>query len=193
MTVARAIILVARGLRAMDLSDTDLMYIIHGVVIVIIMYNNSGGGQKFVKNSNTDTIQMLSKVICCVWMWTKINPFPHIDVSWRLYSRQLFENIVTKEEIAQIEKFLLLQQCFPLLVIDNHSIIMIFHFLTKYVQSRLLQNCCMRERVKWSYGNHQLDWTNILVHLEWKWAISSFTMFSTGFNCFCSRRLLKTI
>ena len=31
--------------------------------------------------------------------------------------RQLFENIVTKEEIAQNEQFLLLPQCFPLLVI----------------------------------------------------------------------------
>ena len=29
----------------------------------------------------------------------------------------LFENIVTKEEIAQNEQFLLLTQCFPLLVI----------------------------------------------------------------------------
>ena len=28
-----------------------------------------------------------------------------------------------------------------------HSIIEIFYFLTKYVQSRLLQNCCMKERV----------------------------------------------
>ena len=44
-----------------------------------------------------------------------INPFPHIDTFWRLCSRQLFENIVTKEEIAQNEQFL--PQCFPLLVI----------------------------------------------------------------------------
>ena len=29
------------------------------------------------------------------------NPFPHIDTFWRLCSRRLFENIVTKEEIAQ--------------------------------------------------------------------------------------------
>ena len=29
------------------------------------------------------------------------NPFPHIDAFWRLCSRRLFENIVTKEEIAQ--------------------------------------------------------------------------------------------
>ena len=52
---------------------------------------------------------------CC--MWESINPFPHIDTFWRLCSRRLFKNIVTKEEIAQNEQFLLLPQCFPLLVI----------------------------------------------------------------------------
>ena len=46
-----------------------------------------------------------------------INPFPHIDAFWRLWSRRLFGNIVTKEEIAQNEQFLFLTQCFPLLVI----------------------------------------------------------------------------
>ena len=60
-----------------------------------------------------------------------------------LSSRRLFENIVTKEEIAQNKQFLLLPQCFPLI----HPIKEIFHFLTKYVQSRLLQNLRMRERV----------------------------------------------
>ena len=45
------------------------------------------------------------------------NPFPHIDAFWRLCSRRLFENIVTKEEIAQNVQFLLLSQCFQLLVI----------------------------------------------------------------------------
>ena len=45
---------------------------------------------------------------------TLFNPFPHIDA---FCSRWLFENIMTKEEIAQNEQFLLLPQCFPLLVI----------------------------------------------------------------------------
>ena len=36
------------------------------------------------------------------------NLFPHIDAFWHLCSRQLFENIVTKEEIAQNEQFLLI-------------------------------------------------------------------------------------
>ena len=44
-------------------------------------------------------------------------PFPHIDAFWCLCSRRLFKNIVTKEEIAQNEQFLLLPQCFSLLVI----------------------------------------------------------------------------
>ena len=46
-----------------------------------------------------------------------VNPFPHKDAFWLLCSRWLFENIVTKKEIAQTEQFLLLPQCFPLLVI----------------------------------------------------------------------------
>ena len=46
-----------------------------------------------------------------------LNPFPHIDAFGRLCSRRLFENIVTKEEIAQNEQFFLLSQCFPLLII----------------------------------------------------------------------------
>ena len=62
-----------------------------------------------------------------------------MDAFWRLCSRWLFENIVTKEEIAQYKQFLLLPQYFPLLVIG---------YPFKYVKSRLLQNCCMRERVK---------------------------------------------
>ena len=78
-----------------------------------------------------------------------LNPFPHIDAFWRLRSGQLFENIVTKEEIAQNEQFLLLPLCFPLLVIGypfNYRDFLFF--LTKYVKSGLLQNCRIRERVK---------------------------------------------
>ena len=74
------------------------------------------------------------------------NPFPHIDAFWCRCSRRLFENIMTKEEIAQNLQFLRLPQCFSLFVI--HSIMEIFYVLTKYVQSRLLQNCRMREWVK---------------------------------------------
>ena len=53
-----------------------------------------------------------------IWcIWERVNPFPHTDTFWRLCSRRLFENKVTKEEIAQDEQFLLLPQCLPLLVI----------------------------------------------------------------------------
>ena len=54
-----------------------------------------------------------------------------------------FENIVTKEEIAQNEQFLLLQQYFPLLVIGS-------------LQCRFLQICYMWERVKMNekYSNN---------------------------------------
>ena len=46
-----------------------------------------------------------------------LSPFPHINAFWRLCSKQLFENIVTQEIIAQNERFLILPRCFPLLVI----------------------------------------------------------------------------
>ena len=58
-----------------------------------------------------------------------------------------FENIVTKEEVAQNEQFLLLPQCFPLLVKGYPFNYRDFLFLTKYVKSRLLQKCRMWERV----------------------------------------------
>ena len=51
-----------------------------------------------------------------------VNPFPHIDAFWRLCSRQLFENIVTKEEIAQNKQFLLLTQCVQMTLSHRLSI-----------------------------------------------------------------------
>ena len=80
-----------------------------------------------------DSIMLLFFNVLIIWLQTLFNPFLHIDAFWHLCSRQLFENIVTKEEITQNKQ---------------HSIIEIFYFLTKYVQSRLLQNCRMMERVK---------------------------------------------
>ena len=35
----------------------------------------------------------------------RFNTFPHVDVFWRLCSRGLFENIVTKEEVDQTSNF----------------------------------------------------------------------------------------
>ena len=59
-----------------------------------------------------------------------------------------FENIVAEEEFAQNEQFLLLPQCFPLSIIGYPFNYKDFLFLTKYVQSRLFQNCHIRARVK---------------------------------------------
>ena len=51
------------------------------------------------------------------WVIIKVTSCETKPAFWRLCSRRLFENIVTKEGIAQNEQFLLLPQCFPLLVI----------------------------------------------------------------------------
>ena len=59
------------------------------------------------------------------------NTFPHIDAFWRICSRGFFENIVTIEEIAQNEQFLLLPQCFPLLVVGFPFNYRDFPFLDK--------------------------------------------------------------
>ena len=60
-------------------------------------------------------------------------------------AESFFKNIVTNEEIAQNKQFLLLPQCFPLLVIGYpFNYIEILYFLTKYVQS-LLQKCRISE------------------------------------------------
>ena len=63
--------------------------------------------------------QAIYQKMNCSWKLLTIdfNPFPHINAFGRLCSRRLFENIVTKEEIAQNVQFLLLPQCLPLFVI----------------------------------------------------------------------------
>ena len=117
-------------------------------------------------------LKYVSKVVCC--MWERVN-----------CSRPLFENIVTKEEIAQNKQFLHLPQCFPLKV---HSIIKIFYFLPKYVQSRLLQNCPMRERVKvqfllmasWHNSSHWVE--GYRDHFE-KWKMSREDLIFFRKNC----------
>ena len=50
-----------------------------------------------------------------------------IDAFWRLCSRRLFENNVTKREIAKNKKFLPLPQCIQLYSIDELSFIDIFN------------------------------------------------------------------
>ena len=84
----------------------------------------------------------------CKLRMSSLNPFPLVDAFWRLCSRRLFENIVTKEEIAQNEQFLLLPQSFPLLVIGYPFNYRDFLFVDKICSNRLQQNCHMRESVK---------------------------------------------
>ena len=111
------------------------------------------------KSISNDVCWKGFKIICFEKGWTKymqtsvliqtfFNPFLHIDAFWCLCSRRLFEKIVTKEEIGQKKQFLLLPLCFPLLVLSYPFNYRDYPFLTKYVQSRLLQNCQMRETVK---------------------------------------------
>ena len=79
-----------------------------------------------------------------------INPFPHTEAFWCLCSRRLFENIVTKEECSKqaFSPFATMCSTFSHRLLWIHSIIEIFYFLTKYVQSSLLQNYHVRGRVK---------------------------------------------
>ena len=79
-----------------------------------------------------------------------INPFPRIDAFRRLCSRRLFKNIVTKEEIAQNEQFLLLTQCFPLLVIGYPFNYRDFSFLDKI--------CLKSSAAELSYEGKSLKW-----------------------------------
>ena len=73
--------------------------------------------QKLIVLSNFSICHNVCKN--CMLPLLCVNPFPHIDAFWRLCSRQLFKNKVTKEEIAENEQFFLLPQCFLLLVIGH--------------------------------------------------------------------------
>ena len=97
------------------------------------------------------------------------NPFPHIDAFWRLFSRRIFENIVTKEEIAQNVQFLLLSQCFPLLVIGYP-----FHYrnFPLFVKICSKSSAAELQTAFWKHSDKRINCT--------KRAISPFaTMFST--------------
>ena len=67
-----------------------------------------------------------------------VNPLLHIDAS-DASAADSFLKTVKKEEIAQYEQFLLLPQFFHFKSKVITSVIEIFHFLTKYVQNRLLK------------------------------------------------------
>ena len=70
-------------------------------------------------------------------------PFPHTGFLTPLHQKN-FENIVAKGELAHIENFLLLLQCFQL-----YPMLLFSHIDFPYfcLQSRLLQICCMWKSV----------------------------------------------
>ena len=91
----------------------------------LITHNKGFGGKKIMISQYKISSLSLSNIqqICCRWLWKHtcinnmeylFNPFPHIVTFWCLCIRRFFENMATKEEIAQNEQFLLLQPCFQL-------------------------------------------------------------------------------
>ena len=92
-------------------------------------------------------------VVCGKW-WlnlqqTAFNPFPHIDAFWRLCSRWLWKHSDKRKNCSwwAFSPFATMFSTFCHTQVI-HSIMEIFYCLTKYVQSRLLQNCRTRKRVK---------------------------------------------
>ena len=80
---------------------------------------------------------------------TTFIPFPHIDRRFLTPLQQTtFWKHSDKRRNCSNEQFLLLPQCFPLLVIDYPFNYRDFPFFDKISSSRLLRKCFMRERVK---------------------------------------------
>ena len=87
----------------------------------------------FHSSLTSDQIQLTSK------MMTLINSFPLADAFWSNSSRRLLKTLWPKMKLLII----LWPQCFQLYLTIKLS----FRFLSLRFQSRLLQNCRMRERV----------------------------------------------
>ena len=56
--------------------------------------------------NNSENSLFKSTILSSNSCYSVFNTFPHINAFWRLCSRRLFENILTKEEIVQNEQFL---------------------------------------------------------------------------------------
>ena len=69
-----------------------------------------------------------------------INLFPHVDVFWCLYSRQLFKTLWPKGEIAHDEQFLLLPQCFEVSLIIILALLGFFHNCAKILSKSSAEN-----------------------------------------------------
>ena len=80
-----------------------------------------------------------------LWNWS-INPFPHIRFLTTLQQTAFWKQW-QKKKLHKTCNFSFCHNVFHFLSYVIHSIMEIFYFLSKYVQSRLLQNCSMRERL----------------------------------------------
>ena len=73
------------------------------ICYLLYVYNNLKKGKPFLSLAIPMVIffKNVWEKSCNHWnIQMEVNPFPHINAFWRLCSRQLFENIVTKEENA---------------------------------------------------------------------------------------------
>ena len=103
-----------------------------------------------------------------------INPFPHIDAFWCLCCRQLFENIVTKEEIAQNQQFLFLTLFFTF----SHRFSIQLKRFSIFWQNMFKVVCC--RFVVWAKGlNGRSNIFNKVENIEEKsWKLLIMTYFS---------------
>ena len=82
-------------------------------------------GISFKLSNNTGYLHRLFSYFQPWSLAFAFNPFPHIDVFWRLCRRWLFKNMATKEEIAPNNVF---KQCFQIYSIIVHSFDVSFQF-----------------------------------------------------------------
>ena len=83
-----------------------------------------------------------------MYLFNLINPFPHIDVFWRLNRRQPFENKSTKEKLLKMSNFSFCYHVFNSFQLLCFHLKGVYNFVGVCFQSRLLQICCIWERDK---------------------------------------------
>ena len=128
-------------------SASDVLYLEKGSKLYVI-FQPQEISQNKLDNLMQPHVYNKNKLLCTkvsirllLSCYIIVNPFPHKDAFWCLCSRRLFENIVTKEEIAQNEQFLLVPQCFPLLFIGYPFSYRDFLFVDKIYSIKVV--CCI--------------------------------------------------
>ena len=127
------------------LSNFSFCHNVFKSCLLQMLKNASSCGKRL--NNKSFIMFFLTLIISFVRI-SEIYPFPTYRSFLTPLELASFENIVTKDEIAQNEPFLLWPQCFQLMPVSKPSYIKIFVFLIRCVQICLLQICCMWERVK---------------------------------------------